>query len=146
MLVLRSFLSLGAAGAAERVVRSAPELDVMIADSSDLLERAALVWAKEQLLYDGPPRLGEGEALGLVHEIAKRPDCEEGLVALLASPKQLVVAYALMTLRCMGSQAVANLADDLLNRRENISVQSGSIRIGMDLGGLARQYRKEARS
>jgi hypothetical protein len=117
----------------------------MVEDSFDLLERAALTWAKAQVLYERPPRLGESKELQLVQENAKHPECEEGLIVMLASPNQLVVAYALMTLRWMRSPVLANLSDELLSRRENISVQCGSFRTKMDLGGLARQYRKEAR-
>ena len=117
----------------------------MAEDVAALLERAAFVWQRAQLLFKAPSRLEEPEALKLVHEIVRHPECEAGLVALLGSPKQLVVAYALMTLRWMGSSVLVKLSDELLNRRENISIQCGSFRIGMDLGGLARQYRKEAR-
>jgi hypothetical protein len=110
-----------------------------------LLERAEFVWARAQVLYEAPPRLGEPEALRLVEEVAQRPECEEGLVGQLGSPKPLVVAYALLTLRRMGSPVLAELPDALLNRRENVAIQCGCIRNGMDLGGLARQYRKQAR-
>jgi hypothetical protein len=110
-----------------------------------LLQRAASIWAKAQLLYEGPTRLGMPEALQLVEEIANVPDCHAGLVELLSSPQQLVVGYALMTLDRMGSPVLAELPDDLCGRRENISIQCGSFRTGMDLGGYARQVRKRAR-
>jgi hypothetical protein len=110
-----------------------------------LLLRATSVWAKAQLLYEGPTRIGMPEALELVSTVADRPDCHDGLIGLLSSPQQLVVGYALMALARMGSPALAELSDELCSRRENIGIQCGSFRSGMDLGGLARQYRKRAR-
>jgi hypothetical protein len=67
------------------------------------------------------------------------------LVGLLSSPNQLVVAYALLTLRKMNSNVRANLTGDLANRKQKITFVAGSFLNSMDLGGLARQYRKEAR-
>jgi hypothetical protein len=64
---------------------------------------------------------------------------------LLSSPNQLLVAYALQTLELMGSPALADLPDELLERRQQVTLQSGSFRNSMDLGGLARQIRRRAR-
>jgi hypothetical protein len=107
--------------------------------------RASAVWAKAQVVHEGPTRRGPTEPLVLLEEIAARPECHDGLQALLNDPRQLVVAYALVALRRMGSTALAELSDELFNRREQITLSCGSFRNSMDLGGLARQYRKEAR-
>jgi hypothetical protein len=80
-----------------------------------------------------------------VEQIAQLPECHDGLLALLSSPNQLLVAYALQTLELMGSPALADLPDELLERRQQVTFQCGSFRNSMDLGGLARQIRKRAR-
>jgi 2'-5' RNA ligase len=80
------------------------------------------------------------------HPPAQRPECHDGLLPLLSSPSQLVVAYVLQTLEMMGSPALAELSDEVLNRRQQGTIVSGSFKNSMDLGGLARQIRKRARS
>jgi hypothetical protein len=114
-------------------------------DADALLRRAASVWAKSQLLHEEPTRAGIPLSLSLVDEIAEREDCHVGLVELLSSPHPLVVGYALAVLARKASPILAELSDELCNRRENLSIQCGSVRTSMDLGGLARQYRKRAR-
>jgi hypothetical protein len=56
----------------------------------------------------------------------------------------LVVAYALQTLELMGSPALPELPDELLERRQQVTFICGSFKNSMDLGGLARQLRKRA--
>ena len=112
--------------------------------SAALLKRAVARWSKAQVVYEGPTRAGIPEPLLLVDEVAARPDCHDALLSLLSSQNQLVVAYVLLTLRRMGSAALAELPKGLLERREKITLDCGSFRNSMDLGGLARQFRKEA--
>jgi hypothetical protein len=79
-------------------------------------------------------------------EIAQEhPDCHDALSDLLGSESQLVAAYALLTLELMGSDIVANLPAELLDRRQQITLLTGSFKNSVDLGGLARQVQKRAR-
>jgi hypothetical protein len=110
-----------------------------------LLDEAARIWAKAQIVYESPSREGHPQARALVEQLAHLPECHDGQLALLSSPSQLVVAHALQTLELMGSRALAELPDELLGRREQVTFQCGSFRNSMDLGGLARQIRKRAR-
>lgn len=112
---------------------------------SAMLEEAARVWAIANVVYESLTWDGQPVARALVEQIAQLPECHNGLVALLSSPNQLVVAYALQTLELMGSPVLAELPDELLERRQKVTLQCGSFRNSMDLGGLARQIRKRAR-
>jgi hypothetical protein len=114
-------------------------------DAEALLADAARIWAKAQVVHEGPSWQGQPPARALVEQIAARPDCHDGLLALLGSPSQLVVAHALQALELLGSKALAALPDELCGRREQVTFQCGSFRTGMDLGGYARQIRKRAR-
>jgi len=114
-------------------------------EASALLDAAASVWAKAQIVHESPSWEGHPPARALVEQIAQLPECHDGLLALLSSPNQLLVAYALQTLELMGSPALADLPDELLERRQQVTFQCGSFRNSMDLGGLARQIRKRAR-
>jgi hypothetical protein len=110
-----------------------------------LLEQATQVWAKAQVVYDSPGCGGHPPARALVERIAQIPECRGGLLALLSSPSQLVVAYALRTLELMNSPSLADLPDELLERRQQVTFLCGSIKTAMELGGLARQICKRAR-
>jgi len=110
-----------------------------------LLDEAAQVWAKAQVVYESPSWDGHPPARVQVEQIARCPECHGGLIALLSSPCQLVVAYVLETLELMGSPALAELPDELLERRQQVTFVMGSFKNSMDLGGLARQLRKRAR-
>jgi hypothetical protein len=114
-------------------------------EASALLDEAARVWAKAQVVHEPPSWHGHPPARVLVEEIAQCPECHDGLLALLSSPCQLVVAYALQTLELMNSPALAELPDELLERRQQVTFLCGSFKKSMDLGGLARQIRKRAR-
>ncbi len=116
-----------------------------MSEASALLEEAARVWAKAQVVHESPSWEGHPPPRALVEQIARRPECHDGLLALLSAPSQLVVAYALQTLELMGSPALAELPDELLERLEKLTIQCGSYRSSMDLGGLARQIRKRVR-
>ena len=72
------------------------------------------------------------------------PECHDSLISLLSSSSQLVVAHALETLKLQGSPVLTELSDELCDRREKVTFQHGSFRTSMDLGGFARQIRKEA--
>jgi hypothetical protein len=78
--------------------------------------------------------------------VAQVPECHGGLLALLSSPNQLIVAHALRTLELMQSPAFTNLPDELLRRGQQVTFITGSFKNSMDLGGLARQIRKKARA
>jgi hypothetical protein len=123
--------------------RTAPQAT---ADAEEIISRAVEVWRKAQVVYDCPPRLGYPEALAVAEEIAKsHPECESLLIDLLLDNHQLVVAYSLLTLKMMKSAALQNLPADLLQRRSNIKIISGSFANGTDLGGLTREIQKRAR-
>jgi hypothetical protein len=114
-------------------------------DHSDLIDRATKVWQNAQLVYQSPSWDGKPEARAVAEEIGSTcPQCEPALVSLLCHESQLVVAYALLTLEMMGSAALLELPAEVLHRRSNITVSSGSFRIAMDVGGLARQIQKRA--
>src|SRR6266550_2347889 len=106
-----------------------------MAESSALLDEAARVWAKAQVVYESPSWEGHPAARALVEQIAQVPACHDGLITLLSSPSQLVVAYALQTLQLMGSAALAELPDELLDRRQQVTSVCGSFKQSMDLGG-----------
>jgi len=114
-------------------------------EASALLTEAAEVWAKAQVVYESSSWEGNPQARALVEQISRLPECHEGLLALLSSPRQLVVAYALHTLELMNSPVLAELPDELLERRQQVTSLCGSFKMSMDLGGLARQIRKRAR-
>jgi hypothetical protein len=118
-----------------------------MAQDETILDRAVRAWEKAQLLYAAPVRsFEEPEAVVLAERIADEyPQFHDDLIDLLSSTRTLVVAYALMTLRKMRSPFLADLPEELLNRRGQVTISVGSVRNSMDLGGLARQYRKEAR-
>src|SRR5262245_57240664 len=106
-------------------------------EAADRLERAVGLWRKAQVVHEGPTRLGFPEPLEAVLEIARgHPECHDGLVRLLAENNQLVVAYALLTLQMMGSHVLEELPEEVLGRREKITIDIGSFRNSMDLGGL----------
>jgi hypothetical protein len=116
-----------------------------MADVSEMLDKASRVWAKAQIVDESPSWEGQPPARALVEQLAQIPECHDGLLALLGSPSPLVVAYALQTLELMGSPALAELPDDLLERRQQVTFLCGTFKNSMDLGGLARQIRKRAR-
>jgi hypothetical protein len=117
----------------------------MDAEQGTILDRAIQSWGKAQVLYTGPTLTGLPEPLELAQKIAADyPQFHDGLVALLSSSDQLVAAYALLTLRMMGSPVLANLPAELLSRKGQVTVVMGCFLNAMDLGGLARQYQKEA--
>lgn len=108
------------------------------------LDRAVRVWRKAQIVHQTPSWDGRPEARAIAEEIAQHPEYEPLLLDLLADPSQLVAAYSLMALELMGSARLKELPAGLLANRSNITVAVGSVRIGMDLGGLARQVQKRA--
>src|SRR5690242_8194117 len=97
-----------------------------MADAEALLGEASLVWSEAQVVFDGPSWEGNPPARALVERVAAVPECHDGLLALLASPRQLVVAHALQALELMGSPALAELPDELCGRRQQVTVQCGS--------------------
>src|SRR5262249_36619410 len=116
-----------------------------MAEASALLAEVAKVWAKAQVVYESPSWKGNPTARALVEQIAQVSECHDGLLTLLSSPSQLVVAYALLTLELMKSSALADLPDELLERLQQVTSVCGSFKNSIDLGGLARQIRKRAR-
>lgn len=113
--------------------------------ASTFLEEAARAWAKAQLVHEAPSWDGEPASRRFVEQAASVPGCHDGLVSLLSSPNQVVVVHALQALELMGSQVLRDLPDELCNRRQNVTFQSGSFRTSMDLGGYARRVRERAR-
>jgi len=113
-------------------------------DAGTILDRAVHSWEKAQVFHQGPTMGGVPKELELAQRIAAEyPQFHNNLTGLLASENRLVVAYALLTLRLIGSPVLANLPEDLLSRRGKIII-GGCVVTSMDLAGLARQYQKEA--
>lgn len=117
-----------------------------MADAESLLAEAARVWAAAQVVREEPSREGEPATRALVERAASLPECHAGLLALLGETSQLVVAHALQALELAGSPALAELPDELCDRRSKVTFQCGSFRTSMDLGGYARQLRKRAKA
>ncbi|MBM4068513.1 MAG: hypothetical protein FJ271_06155 [Planctomycetes bacterium] len=116
-------------------------------DEEAVLDRAVRLWERAQVLHTTPTRSAQlPEALLVAEQIAREyPQFHDALVALLTAPQQLVVAYALMTLRLMKSSMLEHLSEEVLNRKGKVTIAAGCFRDSMDLGGLARQYCKEAK-
>jgi hypothetical protein len=76
--------------------------------------------------------------------VSEFPNCEGLLVELLSDPSQIVVAHALLTLEMLSSKHLQHLSGELLARKSKLTLDFGSIRTSMDLGGLARQIQKRA--
>ena len=119
------------------------ERDVSSAGET-LLAKAVPVWRKAQIVHQAPSWEGRPEARAIAEELAGYPECVPFLFNLLADPSQLVVAYSLMTLELMGSSRLKELPPDLLTNRSKITLMVGSVRIGKELGGLAREVQKRA--
>jgi hypothetical protein len=118
-----------------------------VAEASAVLDHAARVWAKAQLVWEEPSWEGHPEARAVAEEVAAGSlEWQEALVGLLSSPNQLVVAYALLTLEMMGSLALAELPEELMSRRGSVTFQFGSFRNAMSIGDYAGQLRKRARA
>jgi hypothetical protein len=66
------------------------------------------------------------------------------LVKCLFDDEQLVVAYALLVLKRADDPMLKELPEQLLNRREKITVRSGSFSEKMELGAFARMLKKQA--
>jgi len=115
-------------------------------EECELLDRAIGAWQKAQVLHEAPSWKGQPKARAIVEELAaSHPECEPALTSLLFDSRQLVVAYALLTLELMQSPSLQNLPTELLQRRSNITLVCGSIKTAMDLGGLARRVQKRAK-
>jgi len=111
---------------------------------TEILRKAAASWRSAQIVHQSPSWEGRPEARALAEEVALQRGLETPLWELLDDPNQLVVAYALIALELMGSDKLADLPETLLANRSNLTLQFGSIRNAMDLGGFARQVRKRA--
>ena len=66
------------------------------------------------------------------------------LVKCLLDDEQLVVAHALLVLKRADDPMLRELPEQLLNRREKITVRSGSFSEKMELGAFARMLKKQA--
>ena len=121
------------------------ELEALTADGA-LHELALRSWRKAQIVHQTPSWEGQPEARAIGEELARNPENEAWLFDSLGDSNQLVVAYSLLALELMGSPRLGELPSALLTNRSNITLASGSVRIGMDLGGLARQIQKRATS
>jgi hypothetical protein len=109
------------------------------------LDRAQVVWKQAQVFFQMPSFEGKPEARVTAERIAiEHPEYENDLLALLHHENQLVVAYTLLTLQLMGSTALKHLPEDLLQRRNKLTVSTESFKQTMDLGGFARQVMKMA--
>jgi hypothetical protein len=123
-----------------------PTLEARSTQARDLVDYAAGLWRKAQVLYETASWEGQPEARAIAEQIAaSHPECEPLLVSLLLDSSQLIAAYALLTLELMGSPSLQNLPPVLLERRSNVTLIYSGIKTSMDLGGLARQVQKRAR-
>ncbi len=112
----------------------------------NLLEHAAGLWRKANVLYETASWEGQPEARAIAEQIAaSHPECEPLLVSLLLDSSQLVAAYALLTLELMRSPSLQDLPPALLERRSNVTLIYSGIKTSMDLGAFARQIQKRAR-
>jgi hypothetical protein len=68
------------------------EGDTPMVDASALVSEATRVWAEAQVVYESPSWDGLPPARALVEQIVQAPECHDGVLALLSSPNQLVVA------------------------------------------------------
>lgn len=114
-------------------------------EEAEVLRQAVAAWRRAQVVHQTPSWEGQPEARAAAEKIALHGRFESPLLGLLANSNQLVVAYALIALELMGSDRLASLPETLLANRSNLTLQFGSIRNAMDLGGFARQVRKRAR-
>jgi hypothetical protein len=114
---------------------------------NEVVCRAADLWKKAQVVYQSPSCEGQPEARVVAEQIAlSQPECEPSLKNLLSDENPLVAAYALVTLELMKSTLLQDLPAELLQRRSQLTLMSGSVKTAMDLGGLARQIQRRARS
>ena len=100
-------------------------------EGTALLEEATQVWAKAQVVYEAPSWEGEPPARAFAEQVAMVQACHDGLVPLLPSPDQLVVAHALQALELMRSPVLAELSEELCDRRQCGSFRNSMVRLGL---------------
>jgi hypothetical protein len=103
---------------------------------------AIQLWQGAQILQITASWRGEPAAVAASERLAADPQrFERAVASLLEHPSQLVVGYSLFTLHLMRSSLLASLPDSLLQRRDGLTVQTGSFRERTDLGSYARSQR-----
>ena len=116
-------------------------------DISSLVDRAIKVWKKAQVIRTDPTFRGEPEPAFLSESLEKLGSrAEEPLTQLLYHEHPLVCAYALWTLFKVGSPVFDWLPDELMKRKERVTIRSGSFSTRNNLGGWAAHLRKRFRS
>jgi hypothetical protein len=105
---------------------------------------AVEVWRRAQVLDESPSWRGKPEGSAACESLAQHKEYEAAISSLLQHSSQLVVAYAIRTLHLMKSPILRSLPGQILQRREKVTVHSGSFRTGSDLGGYARHIQKIA--
>jgi|SRR6478736_995341 len=108
----------------------------------DDLISAVTEWRKAQVLYFTPAWRGRPQGRHFSETLSLRRDLEAKLVEHLFDENQLVVAYSLLTLDLMGSDAIGKLPKTLLERREKVTTRAGSFSETFELGALASHIQK----
>jgi hypothetical protein len=103
---------------------------------------ALRVWERAQVIQSGPAHLTEAAAFvdGLA---ARRSEFEPLVIEVLSSSNPIIAGYCLITLDRMKSERLQHLPAELFERRELITLQSGTYSTTMDLGSLARQIARK---
>ncbi len=113
----------------------------------EFLDQAVKAWRKAQVLYDGISWQGEPRATAIAEEIAKsHPEWTDHLFSLLLDPSQLVAGYALWTLELMKSPLLENIPPEVLQSRSRVTVTTRDLKDTKELGWLARQAQRRART
>jgi len=112
----------------------------------DVLALAVDAWSKAQIVACRSAWKGHPLGAHFSEVLSQRPDLEDRLIVLLKSEHQLVVAYALLTLELMKSPALGCLPEELLTRKEKVTIVTGSFADKMELGAFARHIQKKWRT
>jgi len=112
-------------------------------DSSETFDVAVQTWKQAQVVL-GPTKIFWPAAEMIQVLAADIGKYRQQLVKCLFDDEQLVVAYALLVLKRADDPMLKELPEQLLNRREKITVRSGSFSEKMELGAFARMLKKQA--
>ena len=105
---------------------------------------AVQVWQKAQIVMEAAYWDTGPEALSYMERLRGLPNSETLLQSLVENENRFVAAYALLTLRAMNSQKVRELPPKLLDRKDRLTIVTGSFSRVTTLGDFARRLRKDA--
>jgi hypothetical protein len=113
-------------------------------DSLETFDAAVQTWKKAQVVREDPAKM-VGPAAEMIQVLAADiGKYRQRLFKCLFDDEQLVVAYALLVLKWADDPMLKELPEQLLNRREKITVRSGSFSEKMELCAFARMLTKQA--